>query len=437
MLCFRLTAGGSRALGGKYIDSISRIIASVNAPFSTAAIGYKREEPFGWDDWDFGSDAVHPLSVAPATRHIEHHIGSDLLYGSNSTFTYSKKNLGASGPRTPSRIPRGARKSVGLSQESSVQTSRGVFSGPAFASAANTQMHLASSSNFDTDEVKKLIPRESCRTIDAEKMPFGMHKGKKLEDMPSKYCKWLRDQGALDDRPNLLKALEDLGKFSVDESVDTDNTPMKAELGSATQENKNEVKCAAYSELDDISVRIRGVKKLKKKELIEKLSIIGLDTSGLKPVLCRRLVEWEKSREEETEGGIYCEESRAAKVLLWGENAAKHLRKRCRVLKMKKSEIKQEVETLGLDGSGLKPALVERLADHWKNLAMENFVKVDGRIVVNSSKESKLMSELFRSNGKKIVKKPVPLPEEIRDEVRHITQLTNGLLQKTKFRLSN
>ena len=49
------------------------------------------------------------------------------------------------------------------------------------------------------------------------RMPFGKHAGKKLEDVPKSYLSWLRDNGAFDKQENheLRDRLQELGRLKV------------------------------------------------------------------------------------------------------------------------------------------------------------------------------------------------------------------------------
>ncbi len=57
-------------------------------------------------------------------------------------------------------------------------------------------------------------------------MPFGKHKGLRLEDIPPSYVTWLEREGALDKRPELKRAFASLGR--VEDALQYDYTHLKA-----------------------------------------------------------------------------------------------------------------------------------------------------------------------------------------------------------------
>ena len=52
--------------------------------------------------------------------------------------------------------------------------------------ATSTDIEITAESNY---------PKEMNPLTDTDPMPFGLHRGKPMQDVPARYLLWLRDQG--------------------------------------------------------------------------------------------------------------------------------------------------------------------------------------------------------------------------------------------------
>lgn len=277
---------------------------------------YSKRAPYAWDDWDFGGQK--PIAVAPVAKEDDQYVNHDLL-----NWRWGSKNI--------SEVVSQAslRSSAGSSSLPKTKYTPNVSLSSGFKGEKNREF---SSSNLIHSKTtpEKLVSNDNCRTL-IDYMPFGMHKGKSLRDLPRQYCLWLRDKNILDGYPSLYSSLVAHGKFEepkIKKSAECTNTARLQE------ENKS-------------------IQKMLKNELILKLEELGCPTDGLKPVLVKRLRdELDRIQLKGVTVNLKVTENPSCTV---DQNKS--------IKKMLKNELIQKLEMLGYPTDGLKPVLIKRLQE--------------------------------------------------------------------------